>query len=400
MESTRKDRKRGKGVSGIIIGRSARVRGNRMNMEKRKKGNGYEEVKCFITQCLRDRPNPQDPFVRLTGEEIAQAVGISAQSVNEHIRNLVRNGAFHRERRCYFSDPPSAPVGFPAACDTPPDLPATFPQPSGNLPGTFPQPSEKVPVAFSQPSGNLPATFPQPSENLLRRLPEGSEYSKKEYQEKQEKIEKEKIVDHLGDWVNCADENYLKTLRRATALFNKYGAGVRKGTSPALINRFAAGSVLEIPLVNFEELEEQLKQAEQEFLVYESFRGFGRRAGIRRPFVRIANYLKKCFEAAGWTWTKLGSPFEHRLKRAHRQNSETPIFPQMERDLKLRAGSTTSAAFTGERQPPVPTETGPPGASKTNAAAIGQLIEQAGIGKMPLTAAKFITGPKQGPTGN
>lgn len=67
-----------------------------------KKGNGYERVRRYILDRLRNREYPEDKFVRITGSEISDAVGISAQSVNEHVRRMIRCGEIVRKRRCYF----------------------------------------------------------------------------------------------------------------------------------------------------------------------------------------------------------------------------------------------------------------------------------------------------------
>ena len=73
--------------------------------EKRKKGGGCAAVEQYILDRLRDCGPAMEPFVRITGQEIADTVGITPQSVNEHIRYLVRKGAIIRRRRCYFGDP-------------------------------------------------------------------------------------------------------------------------------------------------------------------------------------------------------------------------------------------------------------------------------------------------------
>lgn len=123
---------------------------------------------------------------------------------------------------------------------------------------------------------------------------------------------------------------------RATKLFNRYGAGIRQGTSPTLIHRFVAGLILRIPLITFEELEEQLKQAEQEANIFKAFQGIGKRPGVYQPYVHISNYLKKCFEAAGWGWSPCTSPFDSRLKNEHRKKARNrnPRFPTIENELK------------------------------------------------------------------
>ena len=321
-------------------------------MSERKKGSGYEDVKQYLFDRLRERECPEDPFVRITGQEIAEATGITSQTANEHVRTLVQRRIIYRERRYYFSL---------SSCG---NLPTTFPEPSENLPATCP-PS---PVA-------CPSTFSEPSENLLRTFSEGCDCSKKEYQEKTNKTNKEKCVDFLGDWVDVTEERFVQIHAQALKLFNRYGAGIRKGTSPALINRFCAGLVLEIPLITFPELEEQLKEAEQETALFESFKGFGKQSGIRRPYIRIANYLKKCFEAAGWVWTPCTSPFEFRLKKAHKHPKATPVFPQLEPDIKPQAGS---ALLFGDRLDPMQAE------NARLSPAVGKLAESLGInGKKP-----------------
>lgn len=72
---------------------------------KRKKGNGYEEVKRYILERWRNREHPEETYVRITGAEMAEAIGISAQMVNDHIRRMIRRGEIVRRRRCYFGRP-------------------------------------------------------------------------------------------------------------------------------------------------------------------------------------------------------------------------------------------------------------------------------------------------------
>jgi len=317
---------------------------------KRKKGNGYEEVKQYVLRRLHERPHPDDPFVRIVGEEIGQAVGITSQTANEHVRALVRHGVFHRERRCYFSEsrasaphssspPPSVspcsvnlPMPAMPSGDDPQETETTWTLPMGNLLRIFTDGSGNVHLVFAgvrQPSQNDPVnlqtTFTESQDGFCegsRTFCEGSQHHKKEYQERKEKTEKKKIVSELSRWIDVKDELYQRYYRQASTLFDKYGAGLRNGTSPMLVSRFVAGFMLKVPLVNFEELEEQLKEAQKEHLEYMNYNGYGRRQGIRKPFVRIANYLKKCFEADGWEWTKVHPPFEQRLKRAHQSDQQ------------------------------------------------------------------------------
>ena len=81
--------------------------------EVRKKGDGYDRVRLYILKRLRTREHPEETYVRITGAEMADAVGLSAQAVNEHVRRLVRRGEFVRQRRCYFGKP--APASEPCA---------------------------------------------------------------------------------------------------------------------------------------------------------------------------------------------------------------------------------------------------------------------------------------------
>lgn len=77
--------------------------------ETHKKGDGYERVRDYILDRLRHREHPEETYVRITGGEIADAVGISAQSVNGHVRRLVHGGGIVRRRRCYFGKPSPDP---------------------------------------------------------------------------------------------------------------------------------------------------------------------------------------------------------------------------------------------------------------------------------------------------
>lgn len=72
-------------------------------MSQRKKGNGYEEVRRYILERIENRKCRQDPFVRISGREVAEAAGISPQAVNEHIRTLIRRGVIRRDGRFYFT---------------------------------------------------------------------------------------------------------------------------------------------------------------------------------------------------------------------------------------------------------------------------------------------------------
>lgn len=310
------------------------------------KTGGCDQVREYVLDRLRERNCPEDPFVRITSDEIAEAIGISGQAVRKHLAALLERGVFFRQGRSLYS--------------------------LSQYPPSFPQPSERLQngcdtVAFELQNGCvMPPTDSAPScDTVALGLRNGCETvafcTKSKYQEKEIKINKEKCVDFLGDWVDVSDERYLKAHAYAERMFNRYGAGVRKGTSPALINRFVAGFALGIPLINFPELEEQLKEAEKETALYESFKGFGKQSGIRRPYVRIARYLKKCFEAAGWIWTPCTSPFEFRLKRAHKLKKATPIFPELESEIKPQPGSTTVfqdgwTSNTPQERLPVPAE--------------------------------------------
>ncbi len=364
--------------------------------EKRKKGNGYDEVRDYVLGRLRDRAS--GTFVRILGEEIARAIEISPQTANEHVRALVRVGEFHRERRCYFAARPPAPPESPGSAKEPParsePLPAdetTWTVPVGNLLRIFTdaegnvhlvfcggrQPSEKTPT-------NLPATFAESSEASSegsRRFPEGSQETKKESQEIKNEIKKAlKSVSDLGKYVDVNGEHYRRTKKKATDLFNRYGAGVKRGTNPSLINRFVAGFLLGIPLITFEELEDQLKQAEREHLEYESWRGFGKRTGIRRPFVRIAHYLQQCFEADHWTWTKLAPPLTQRLNAAHRALQDN--LPHADADrTALPAPARSSLATPG--MPTLPPEHPPPDGKPSIPSWIGHMIDESGIGRRP-----------------
>ena len=384
-------------------------------IEKRKKGNGYEEVKLYVLDRLRHRLHPGDPFVRIVGEEIARAVGITPQSANEHVRALVRHGVFHRERRCYFSEcrVPPPPGVSPVASNAQvlsvampgTESETTWTFPIGNLRRMFTDADGNVHLVFSgaarpptEGSENLPGTFTEPDD----RVPESSEtfsessQTKKDYKEERkkekdkEKKEREKNVDDLGKWVDTHDEGYRRTYQRAVLLFDQYGAGTEQGTSPKLINRFAAGYTLNVPLVTFEELEEQLKLAVREYADYESFRGYGRRSGIRKPFVRIACYLKKCFVADGWTWTKFQSSFDQRLKDAHQDVQAT--FPQFASGTPPVSVAKTDGVERLETPPhlPPPLPSVPPQENRTaNVKRIiphwlEKLIDRAGFGKPPL----------------
>lgn len=72
-------------------------------MPQRKKGSGYEDVRRYILDRIRNRECPEDPFVRIAGHEIAEAAGITPQSVGEHVRTLIRRGVIVRDRRVYFA---------------------------------------------------------------------------------------------------------------------------------------------------------------------------------------------------------------------------------------------------------------------------------------------------------
>lgn len=384
---------------------------------ERRNNCSYEKVRDYVIEQIRIRNCPEDPFVRISSDDIASVIGIAPSVARTHLRKLIDYGIIFRKNRTFYalrvrtgqttspneffapkSERVSCRCGETMFSGASAETPETFLKPGGNqaqICRESQEPSANLPETKRKPGGdqsqiyresqesfaNLPETFLKPSGNQ-------SHDSKKELQERKEKKEKEKIVDLLGDWVDSTSPEYIKIHRQATTLFNKYSAGVRRGTSPALINRFVAGCMLEIPLVNFEELEDQLRQAEKEFLLYESFRGTGKRLGIRRPFVRIASYLKKCFEADGWLWSKLTSPFEHRLKRAHRAKQATPVFPQMEDDSKLQPNSKTSTTFSDSRPPsapPAPPQKKPAQreAGKQNPLRIGDIIKQSGIGKIP-----------------
>jgi DNA-binding MarR family transcriptional regulator len=77
--------------------------------EIRKKGGGCAAVRQYILDRVRACACTTDPYVRITGAEIAGAVGIKPQSANEHVRHLIRQGVIVRRRRCYFREPPDAP---------------------------------------------------------------------------------------------------------------------------------------------------------------------------------------------------------------------------------------------------------------------------------------------------
>lgn len=72
-------------------------------MSQRKKGNGYEDVRRYVLDRIVNRECLEDPFVRISGQEIAETAGISPQSVNEHLRTLIRRGVIRRDRRFYFA---------------------------------------------------------------------------------------------------------------------------------------------------------------------------------------------------------------------------------------------------------------------------------------------------------
>lgn len=341
----------------------------------RKKGTGYNEVRACVLGCLYNRNYSKDPYIRINSEEIADAIGITPQAVNIHIREMVRRGLIIRSRRFYFALPDeNMPVNVPENASRP------IQRDSGELSETFPKTfSQESSVCTSSQHDfqDFLTSFSDISDNFLNsfseRLGTFSESkmcSKKRNQEKEKENKKEKSeneieiatevaneknVDLLGDHVDPNSEDYLKAHQLATKLFNRFGAGVRKGTSPVLINRFVAGLLLKIPLINFPELEEQLRLAEQETAKYESFKGFGKQTGIRRPFIQIANYLKQCYEAAGWTWTACSSPFEFRLKKAHaKKTSEetTPIFPTIEKEIQASLPTPgTKSIFAAPEKP-------------------------------------------------
>lgn len=73
--------------------------------EKRGKGGGCAAVRDYILNKIHDPRLPAATFVRITGHEIAGALGISPQTANRHVRYLVRQGAIVRRRRHYFSEP-------------------------------------------------------------------------------------------------------------------------------------------------------------------------------------------------------------------------------------------------------------------------------------------------------
>ena len=73
--------------------------------ETYKKGDGFTAVRQYILNRVRGRTYRSDPYVRITGQEIAGVVGMTPQSINEHIRRLIRQGEILRRRRCYFGDP-------------------------------------------------------------------------------------------------------------------------------------------------------------------------------------------------------------------------------------------------------------------------------------------------------
>lgn len=160
----------------------------------------------------------------------------------------------------------------------------------------------------------------------------GNAVYKKEYQERKEEKERKKHVCNLGEWVDSRSDSFQEARQKANALFNAHLAGIKRGTDPALIKRFVAGYLLGIPCVDFENLQIELKEAEAKYLDYESYRGFGQRTGIRKPFVHIAAYLRKCFEKDGWEWEECHSPLEVRLKKAHakRASNPTPFLPGLE----------------------------------------------------------------------
>jgi DNA-binding Lrp family transcriptional regulator len=74
-------------------------------MKQQKKGDGCTAIKQYILDRVHGRPFREDFYVRITGQEIAAVVGLTSQSVNEHVRYLVRQGTIIRRRRCYFGDP-------------------------------------------------------------------------------------------------------------------------------------------------------------------------------------------------------------------------------------------------------------------------------------------------------
>lgn len=393
--------------------------------EKRKKGTGYEAVKEYVLDRLRRRTDKS--FLRIAGEEIARAVGISPQMVNRYVRELVRERIFHRERRCYYGEARSVPSvdrsvasePLTAACESSADCtPVPFTAgdvspansvmiPTDDLRGTFIDVSGKKYYVFRSSaqvsrtvSGNVPTSFPKISETGDFNVPETStdvretsEAPKKELQEIQNK--KTRTVNELGDYVDCKEELYLRIQGKATAMFNRYGAGVKRGTNQYLINRFVAGCRLDIPLIDFEELESQLKQAEKEYREYESWSGFGKRTGIPKPFVRIARYLKICFEAAGWTWTKLTPPLEQRAKAANRNRQ--PVPPRIDGEVEsLPVPSCLCNDKDVSAAPPTP-PSGPGASPPENRPAdgkrsippwIGKMIDESGIGRMPSGPSK------------
>lgn len=74
-------------------------------MNTRKKGDGYVNVRDFVLGRIRDQATSDDPFVRMSGEQIADAVGLATQTVNFHMRELLRRGAVIRHKRCYYALP-------------------------------------------------------------------------------------------------------------------------------------------------------------------------------------------------------------------------------------------------------------------------------------------------------
>jgi hypothetical protein len=309
-------------------------------MAERKKGSGYEDVKRYVLENIRNRECLEDPFVRIISDDIAAAIGISGQAVRKHLALLLQRGVFVRQGRFQYAQKRSEMAPIP------------FLQSSGKL--QYGCDTVAIPLQndFSTPDSATVASPPS-CNTVAIELQNGCDTvaicSKKELQEKTNEKNKERCVDFLGDWVDVTDSGFLQVHAQAVKLFNRYGAGIRKGTSPALINRFCAGLTLGIPLITFQELEEQLKEAEQETALFDSFKGFGKQSGIRRPYIRIANYLKKCFEAAGWVWTACTSPFEFRLKKAHQYAKTTPTFPQLESTIKPQTGS--AAQFSDRLDP-------------------------------------------------
>lgn len=63
-------------------------------------------IEKSIRRRIDERPDPADPWVRISIEEIAIELAITPQAVNKHIRKLIDDEVFLRERRYYFSENP------------------------------------------------------------------------------------------------------------------------------------------------------------------------------------------------------------------------------------------------------------------------------------------------------